>query len=77
MASKTVTRSIRRTLAGRCVFVKQEKWISASVVDVFQVNKSQLGKFFHLTCPNSECGETKAYQADSSLGRSFFNFRCT
>ena len=77
MASKTVTRSIRRTLAGRCVFVKQEKWIAASVVDVFQVNKSQLGKFFHLFCPNSECGETKAYQADSSLGRPLFNFLCT
>ena len=34
-------------------------------------------KIPHLTCPNSECGEMKTYEASSSLGRPYFNFRCT
>ena len=61
----------------RCVCVKEKTKISSSVIDVFQVNKSQLGKFPHLTRPNSECGEMKTYEASSSLGRPYFNFRCT
>ena len=33
--------------------------------DVLQVYKSQLVKFLHLTCPNSECGKMKTHQAGS------------
>ena len=56
---------------------EKKMYISASVIDVLQVKKSQLGKFPHLTCPNSDCGEMKTYGASSSLGRPYFNFRCT
>ena len=51
----------------RCVSVKEELKVSASVVDVFQVSKSQLGKFLQLTCPHSEFGEMKIYHAGESL----------
>ena len=57
------------TCGSCCVCMKEETSISTSVVDILQVIKSHFRKFLHLTCPISECGEMKTYQASSSLGR--------
>ena len=58
---------VHQTPGSRCVRVKKETYNYFGLnCDVLQVYKSQLGKFLHLTCPNSGCGKMKTHQASSS-----------